>query len=234
MGPGVHQPPMTPARLFQLAGIALIAALPLSLPGYVIHPRTHELADIAGSATSLSHGLVAIGWGLVLLGLPALYASHAMRSGVLGLLGFALMTLFSAYHGYLLLYEAGPVADLANEPIAQSLFAADGVVRAGMLRQWAMPVTLLAPVVYGIALWRSGMYSRWAGGLIIAFIPAFFILNGLLVALPTEIQETLLDFGYANVGLGVSYLLLNGGLAIAGYQLWRMNRGVRAGISLPG
>ena len=55
----------------------------------------------------------------------------------------------------------------------------------------------------------------------IAFIPAFFMLNGVLQILPVAAREDLLDLGFANVGLGVSYLLLNLGLALAGYQIWR-------------
>lgn len=212
---------MAASTLLRLSGLALVLALPLSIPRYVIHPRTHELADILGSSTSLSHGIVALGWVLVLLGLPGLYASHAPRTGVLGLTGFVLMMLFAAYHVFLLLYEAGPVAMIASEPGAEQLFAPDGAIRQGMLRQWAMPVTLLAPIVYGAALLRSRQYSRWAGGLVIAFLPAFFALQALLTLQSPARQEALLDLGYANFGLGVAYVALNSGLAIAGYQLWR-------------
>jgi hypothetical protein len=210
---------MRTLTVLRLAGAALVAAVPLSIPGYVLHPRTHELADVLGSTTSLSHGIVALGWALVLLGLPGNYAFHAHRSGLLGLVGFVLMMLFAAYHLYLLLYEAGPVALLASDPAAERLFAPGGVVRQGMLREWVMPVTLLAPIVYGVALLRSGLFSRWAGWLVIAFIPAFFALNGVLALLPSEARDDLLDLGYANFALGVSYMLLNVGLAIAGYRL---------------
>jgi hypothetical protein len=212
---------MPASTLFRLAGAALVAALPLSLPGYVIHPRTHDLVDVVGSTTSVSHAIIALGWALVLLGLPGLYAFHAHRSGLFGLVGFVLMMLFAAYHMYLLLYEAGPVALLASDPAAERLFAAGGMVRQGMLREWVMPVTLLAPIIYGVALLRSGLFSRSAGWLVMAFTPAFFALNGLPALVPSATREHLLDLGYANFGLGVSYLLLNLGLAIAGYRLWR-------------
>lgn len=209
------------STLLRLSGVALVLALPLSIPGYVIHPRTHELADVLGSSTSLSHGIVALGWALVLLGLPGLYTSHAVRTGLIGLTGFVLMILFAAYHVFLLLYEAGPVAIIANEPGVDQLFAPDGAIRQGMLRQWATPVTLLAPIVYGVALLRSRLYSRWSGWLVIAFLPAFFALQAALTLQSPATQEALLDLGYANFGLGVAYVALNGGLAIAGYQLWR-------------
>jgi hypothetical protein len=96
-----------------------------------------------------------------------------------------------------------------------------------MLREWVMPVTLLAPIVYGVALTRSGLFLRRAGWLVIAFIPAFFVLNGLSAVLPSATREALLDIGFANFGLGVSYLLLNSGLAIAGYRLWRTGSPMR-------
>jgi hypothetical protein len=169
----------------------------------------------------LSHAIVAVAWALVFLGLPGLYAFHAQRSGRLGLVGFVLMMLFAAYHAYLLLYEAGPVALLSGDAAAERLFAPGGIVRQGMLREWVMPVTILAPVVYGLALVRAGSFPRTAGWLVIAFIPAFFVLNGVLASVPSATREDLLDLGYANFGLGVSYLLLNAGLAIAGYELWR-------------
>ena len=47
------------------------------------------------------------------------------------------------------------------------------------------------------------------------------MLNGVLQVLPVSTREDLLDLGFANVSLGVSYLLLDLGLALAGYQLWR-------------
>jgi hypothetical protein len=189
----------------------------------VLHPRTAELADVLGSNQSLSHAILAAAMALVLIGLPGLYAYHASRSGALGLAGFVLMMLFAAYLVYMLLYEAGPVAALSTDPAAERLFAAGGAVRQGELRSWSRPVQL-APIVYGIALLRSGVYSRWAGWLVVAFVPAFLVLSAAFAALPPATQETLLDLGALNIVVGGSQLLMHLGLAIAGYRLWTMER----------
>jgi hypothetical protein len=211
---------MTAATLFRLSGLALMLSVPPWIVGMIIHPRTAELADVAGSSQSLSHAILAAAVALVLLGLPGLYAHHAGRSGVLGLSGVVLMMLFAAYLVYMLLYEAGPVAALSTDPAAERLFAAGGVVKQGDLRRLGQPLSL-ASIVYGSALLRAGHYSRWAGWLVIAFVPVFFALSGLFAAVSPATQETLLDLRIVNVVVGGSQLLMHLGLAIAGWQLWR-------------
>lgn len=200
-------------------------AVPLWVAGMMLHPRTAELADVLGSNQSLSHAILAAAMALVLIGLPGLYAHHASRSGVLGLAGFVLMMLFAAYLVYMLLYEAGPVAALSTDPAAERLFATGGVVRQGELRSWSRPIQI-APIIYGIALVRSGIYSRWAGWLAVAFVPAFLVLSAVFAALPPATQATLLDLGALNIVVGGSQLLMHLGLAAAGYRLWTLERPV--------
>ncbi|HET8569490.1 MAG TPA: hypothetical protein VFM93_10955 [Candidatus Limnocylindria bacterium] len=210
---------MPSSTLFRLSGAALIAAVPLWIAGTLLHPPTAELADIIGSSQSLSHALDAAAVALVLIALPGLYAHHAARTGLLGLAGFVLLMLFAAYLVYMLIYEAGPVALLSADPSAERLFAPGGIVRQGELRQFGPPLAL-GTVVYGIALLRSGLYSRWAGLLLIAFLPAFFILLGLYSAAPTPTRETLDAVGFTRFAVGGAHLLLHLGLAVAGGRLW--------------
>lgn len=210
---------MPTSTLFRLASAALIAAVPLWIAGTLLHPPTAELADIVGSSQSLSHALDAAAVALVLVALPGLYAHHAGRTGTLGLVGFVTMMLFLAYLVYMLVYEAGPVAALADDPSAERLFGPDGVVRQGELRQLGAPLGL-ATVVYGVALLRAGTYSRWAGLLLIAFLPVFFILLGIYSAAPAATQETLEGMGFTKYAVGSAHLLVHLGLAIAGWRLW--------------
>jgi hypothetical protein len=221
------------STLFRLSGLALVLAAPLWVAGMVIHPRTSELADVLDSSQALSHAILAAAMALVLIGLPGLYAHHAGRSGVLGLVGFILMMLFAAYQVYMLLYEAGPVAALSSDPAAERLFAPGGIVGQGTLRNWFGPVTLTAPIVYGVALLRAGVYSRWPGSLVIAFVPAFFALSVVFAAMPSATRETLLDLRALNIVVGGSQLLMHLGLAIAGYQLWRTQQPLRATTPRP-
>lgn len=210
---------MTSSTLFRLSGAALIAAVPLWIAGTLLHPPTAELADIVGSSQSLSHALDAAAVVLVLIALPGLYAHHAARTGVLGLAGFVLMMLFAAYLVYMLVYEAGPVAALSADASAERLFEPGGVVRQGELRQLGAPLGI-GTIVYGVALLRAGAYSRWAGFLLIAFLPVFFILIGFYSAAPEATRETLDAVGFSKFAVGGAHLLLHLGLALAGWRLW--------------
>ena len=215
---------MPASTRFRLSGLALLVALPVVIIGGLLHPQSERLVDIAGSMTSASHGLFALAFALVLLGLPGLYAAMADRAGVLGLVGFVLMMLFSAYHVYMLLYEAGPVAAMAEDQAADRLFAPGGVVQQGTLRTQLGPIGIVAPLVFGAAMVRSGARPRWAGWAVIAFVPAFLVGGGIASALPVETRETLFDLWFTPIWLALAYGLLLLGLATPGYELWRSQR----------
>jgi hypothetical protein len=215
-----------PSMLFRLSGLALMLAVPLWVAGDVLHPRSEELADIAGSNHSLSHAILALSQGLLLIGLPGLYVSHAGRSGRLGIVGFVLMFAFAVSWVYALLYEAGPVAAMSGDPAAERLFAPDGIRAQGQLLPWVAPVAIAAPILYGIVLLRSGAYSRWAGWLVIAFAPAFLAVAVLISALSPAARETLYDLRFTNI-LSGTFLLLLVGFAIPGYELWRAGQPTR-------
>jgi hypothetical protein len=212
---------MPASTLLRLSGLALLLAFALVIAGGLLHPQSERLVDIAGSATTASHGIFALAFALVLVGLPGLYAALADRAGVLGLIGFVLMMMFSAYHVYMLLYEAGPVAAMADDQAAGRLFAPGGVVQQGTLRAWLGPIGIVAPLVFGAAIMRSGARPHWAGWAVIAFVPAFFAAAAVGSALPVETRESLFDLWFTPISLALTYGLLLLGLAAPGYQLWR-------------
>jgi len=212
------------STLLRLTGFGLMLAVPAGIVGGLIHPRSESLADLVGSSTTPSHLLFALAFALIVISLPGLFAAHAGRSGVLGLIGYVAMMLFCGYHLYLLLYEAGPVAAMANDPEAERLFASGGIVQRGTLRAWGSPLGILAPITYGVALLRAGTRPRLSGWLVIAFVPAFFAATGLVALLPVESRRALIDVGFTPIALAFSYGLLLVGLAIPGYQLWRTQR----------
>jgi hypothetical protein len=215
---------MSASTLLRLSGFGLMLAVPAGIVGGLIHPRSESLPDLVGSSTTPSHLLFALAFALVVISLPGLFAAHSGRSGVLGLVGYVAMMLLSGFHLYLLLYEAGPVAAMSNDPEAERLFASGGIVQQGTLRTWGSPLGILAPISYGVALLRAGIRPRLPGWLVIAFVPAFFTASGLQAALPPEPRSALLDMGFTPIWLALSYGLLFVGLAIPGYQLWRTQR----------
>ena len=215
---------MRASTLLRLSGGALMLALPAVIVGGLTHPRSESVADILGGNQVVSHAIYAFAMTLILLGLPGLYAAHAERSGLIGLFGFVAMMLFAAYHVYMLLYEAGPVASLAKDPAAERLFADGGIVDRGTLRMWLAPIGVIAPILYGVALSRARLQPRWSAWLVIAFVPAFVGLTGLAASLPPETRDSLLDLSFAPISIALSYGLLLLGLAIPGSQLWRNGR----------
>lgn len=222
---------MTAGSLFRLSGIALMLALPLSLVGTLMHPRSERIADIvaSGSWQSASHALVAVAFLLLLLGLPGVYAAHASHSGVLGLIGFIFVILFVAFHVYRLPFEAGAVAALAADRDAERLLGPGGPAQAGMLGGWGALTGLLGPLLFGVSLVRSGIYPRLTGWLVAAWTPLFLGLTVAIGTQPSATRDALLDAGIANVGIALSYFLLTLGLAICGYQLWRAKQSVARG-----
>lgn len=96
---------ITPAQLYQWSGLALVAALPLQVAGFLLHPPSEQVRHLSSSAYGPAHVVLFASWVLVMLGLPGLYARQAHRAGRLGLVGFVVTMIAVAYHLYLTLYE---------------------------------------------------------------------------------------------------------------------------------
>ena len=168
---------VTPDQLRRLRGMALIAALPLQVVGFLLHPAGEDLRHVVQSAYGPAHLVLFVSWVLAMLGLPALYVVQAHRAGKLGLIAFITTMAATAYHLYLTLYEASAVPVVAAQPAAEALIGAEGPLAhgAGALGPVAGALLLAFPLM-GVATLRAGVLPRSVGWLQVACVPTFVAL----------------------------------------------------------
>ena len=168
-----------PDQLRRLGGATLLAALPLQVVGFLLHPPSEELRHVVQATYGPAHLVLFVSWLLVLLvlGLLALLAAQAGRAGRLGLAAHVATTAAVAYHLYLTLYEATVIPLVAARPEADELVGAGSPLAhgAGALGPVA-GVLLLAFPLTGIATLRAGVLPRAVGWLQVACVPTFVVL----------------------------------------------------------
>ena len=216
---------MSSKALFQLSGYALLVALPLQVLGFALHPPSERVVDVLDPMYGPAHLILFVSWLFVALGLPGLYAWQAHRAGVLGLAGFALTVFATAYHFYLLLYEAYATVLLARDEATRALVG-DGPLAhgAGALGPLGFALVLAFPL-FGIATVRAGILPRWSGGLQILSVPV--LLLGALVVSP-DAPAPLGTMVAAPIAW--MYFLLFAGYALGGYALWARKSREQASI----
>lgn len=206
---------MSSRMLFWLSGLALLIALPLQILGFVLHPPSEQAVDVLRPIYGPSHLILFVSWMFALPGLIGLYAKHANRAGVLGLIGFAAILFAAAYHFYLLLYEAYATPLLAHNDATRAMIG-DGPLAhgAGALGPFAF-LSILAFPLFGIAVLRAGVLPRLSGWLQIISVPALFL--GAFIVSP----DAPAPFGtMAAAPIAWMYFLVFLGYAVGGYALW--------------
>jgi hypothetical protein len=209
-------------QLLGLSGLALLAALPVQVVGFLLHPPSEQLRHVLQPTYGPAHVVVFASWVLALLGLPGLYARQAGRAGVLGLVGFTLTMVAGCYHCYLALYEGFAVPVMARQPATQALLGPGGPLAHGAGALGAVAsLSLLGFPLLGIATVRARVFPRGVGWLQIVCVPVFFAL--------AIVQRVV--FGEGNAGpnatswaagmlsLAMLYWLLFAGYAWAGARL---------------
>jgi hypothetical protein len=207
----------SPSTLFRLSGLALLAALPIQIGGWLIHPPSERIADVLSPFQGPAHLTMFVGWFLVLLGLPGLYVWQARRAGLLGLLGFVATVFTTINVMYIVLYEASPTVLLAQNPATQDVIAPGGPLAHGgdFLGGLVAMVGLLAYPLFGLATLRAGVLPKLVGWLQIAavlvgVIPTMLIPDDVLFSIPGPLQP-----------IAFMYYLLVVAYARGGYVLWR-------------
>ncbi len=207
---------VTPSKLTRAAALAAAAAGVLYIVIQFIHP-VEEVAAVTTDAWAIVHYLTLAMAVLGLAGVAGLYLAQVQRAGLLGLLGFLLLSGFFLTLAAYNFLEAFVLPVLADEDPAVvedilGIFAgapADGSL--GVLESVgtvAFALYLLGGVTFGIAVFRARVLQRWAGILLAAGAASTLVLPllphtvGRMAALP--------------VGLALIWL---------GSSLWARERG---------
>lgn len=207
---------ITTAKLIRWSGLSAMAAGIIFAGIQPIHPPD-VLASVNTSLfitiTSLKTVMCLFG----LFGITGLYARQVEESGWLGLAGYLLLTIFYAvqmcfaFAEPLILPLLTTVAPTFVESVLGMASGAGGPMSLGALSvvYQILPVLyLLGLLLFGIAIFRAGILSRWAAGLLACSGPLAFIMVALL---PHQLER------FAAVPMGIA-------LAWLGYALWAERR----------
>jgi hypothetical protein len=214
---------VTPSKLARAAGLAAAGAGVLYIVIQFIHP-VEELAAVTTGTWAVVHYLTLAMAVLGLAGIAGLYLVQVQRSGLLGLLGFLLLSGFFITQAAYNFLEALVLPLLATEAPALTedilgIFGgapADGSLGAlESIGTVAFGLYLLGGITFGIAVFRARVLQRWAGILLAAGAASTLVLP----LLPHSVGR----FAAVPVGLALIWL---------GSSLWR-TQGRRAPAAQP-
>jgi len=187
------------------AGIIFIAIQPIHPPDVLSSVTTGTWAIV----TALKTAMCLLG----LLGITGLYARQAEKAGWLGLAGYLLFSLFFALTLPFAFAEAFilpllvTVAPKFVESTLGMASGAGGEMNLGTLATVFRLVSvlyLLGTLLFGIAIFRARILSRWAAGLLAFAGPLALIMVALL---PHQLERlAALPMGIAIAWLGYSLL----------------------------
>lgn len=207
---------LTPAKLIRWSGLAAIVGGIIFAGIQPIHPDD-VVTSVTGSLWAVITPLKVVMSLLFLLGITGIYARQVKEAGWLGLAGFLLFGFCWTMELAFIFAEAfilPPLAGVAPKFVDSFLGIAAG--RSSEVDLGAIPVLygvgvgggyMLGGLVFGIAIFRAGILSRWAASL----LAITAILTPLAALLPHAIQRL------AAIPMGVA-------LAWLGYSLWAEQR----------
>lgn len=206
---------ITSTKLTRVAGLSAVVAGLLFIAVQIKHPQL-DVALVTTTEWTVRQSMKVLMAVLSLVGITGMYLRQVRQIGVLGLLGYVV---FAA--GYLIMLSTEviglcvlPALAQQNPGYVNDILAVAGGGHAtgdiGLLGPLSMLQGfgyLAGGLVFGIALFRTGILARWAAAVLAAAtlasaaIPVLPQVNQRLFAIPT---------GVALVGLG--------------YSLWREQR----------
>ena len=200
---------LTSNRLIATAGLCAAAAGAIFIGVQIKHPPA-DVAHIVTTEMAIRESAKILMCVLALIGLTGILLRHRSRFGVLGVAGFALLTV-----GYLALFAVEcivacvlpTVAHLNPAYVQDVLDAAVGGSPSGDIGH--MQELFLASgigyplggLLFGIALFRAGVLARWAAALLAYGTTSVLALS----VLPESFNRPFaVPTGIALIGLGVS------------------------------
>ena len=206
---------VNPSLLIRASGAAAVAAGVLFLGVQIGHPPL-DLSFITTTEAAVRNTLKVLMAALALAGITGMYLSQVRRNGVLGLVGYLVLGA-----GYLLImsstfglaYVLPSVAGTDPSYVTDVLATVTGDTATGDIGVlgtllWAQAVCYLAGgLLFGVALYRAHVLTRWAAALL--------AVGGLVSAALTVLPDAL----YRLIALpnGIALIAL-------GYSLWRSQR----------
>jgi hypothetical protein len=206
---------LTPSKLSRAAGVAAALAGLLYITIQFIHP-VETVAAVTTPAWAIVHYLSLAMAVLGLAGVAGIYLRQVRESGLLGLIGFLLLSTFflaQAAFNFLEAFVLPAIASTAPAVVEDILGIFGGVPAdgsLGLLEQvgpFAFLAYMLGGATFGIAIFRSRILPRWAGIL----LGAGALVTLALPLFPHQVGR----FAAVPVGLALAWL---------GYSLWADRR----------
>lgn len=198
---------VTSANIFRLAGLsALLAGICYVLVG-IFHPPNLP-ASVTTTRWEVVHIIACAMSFFGILGLTGLYVRQAKKTGLLGLIGFILLSLwlvlimgFSFVEAFILPHIATAAPGFVESWMGMFNSPA-GKFDIGFLPTlWTItaPLYILGGLLFGIATFRAGILPRWAG----ALLAVSTLLAPAAAGLPNASQpKTAIPMGVALAWLG--------------------------------
>jgi hypothetical protein len=206
---------ITPTTLTRAAGAAAVAAGLIFIGVQINHPHL-DATSITTTEVVLRNSLKVLMAALALAGITGMYLSQVRRNGVLGFVGYLMLSIgylsivsTTAVAAYVLPAIAGTSTGYVNDVLAVSTNGS-AIGDIGALQTVAQVqgfAYLVGGLVFGIALYRARVLARWAA----ALLAVGGVVSVALAVMPDAFYR-LLAFpnGIAMIGLG--------------YSLWRTAR----------
>ena len=200
---------VTSSSLTKAAGAAAAVAGAIFIAVQINHPAM-EVASVETTEWVVRSTAKLVMSGLVLVGITGMYLRQYRRAGLLGLIGYLLFaTGYFVMSGVEAIGAAVLPALAATEPgyVNDVIVAAAGGTPAGDIGGMQTLLNLMGMgyivggLIFGIALFRTGVLVRWAA----ALLAVAAVSTAALAVLPEAFNRPFaVPVGIALIGLGVS------------------------------